>query len=127
MERPVSRNDYGARGAAVLGLGREYDVVCGQDVLFLVPLFLASGHITETAIRPADEIRLEGTAAHCVGLHRRDVPSGVFLSTDEVADETDMASTTTTKRLNLYEWFKTITFYEILVGMMATLSHLLNY
>ena len=38
-----------------------------------------------------------------------------------------MASTATTKRANLYEWFKTITFYEILVGMKATLSHLLHY
>jgi NADH-quinone oxidoreductase subunit I len=38
-----------------------------------------------------------------------------------------MASTTPSKRLSLSEWLKTITFYEILVGMKATLSHLLNY
>jgi hypothetical protein len=36
-------------------------------------------------------------------------------------------STPSIKRLSLSEWFKTITFYEILVGMKATLSHLLNY
>ncbi|MBH0209717.1 MAG: NADH-quinone oxidoreductase subunit NuoI, partial [Nitrospira sp.] len=30
-------------------------------------------------------------------------------------------------RLSLREWLKTITFYEIAVGMKATLMHLLNY
>ena len=34
---------------------------------FLFSLFLASGHVTETAIRSVNEIRLEGDAAHCVG------------------------------------------------------------
>ena len=38
-----------------------------------------------------------------------------------------MADTAATKRLSLIEWFKTITFYEILVGMKATLSHLIHY
>ena len=30
-------------------------------------------------------------------------------------------------RLSLREWLKTITFYEIFVGMKATLMHLLQY
>ena len=31
------------------------------------------------------------------------------------------------QRKRLRAWFKTITFYEILLGMKATLGHLLNY
>jgi len=29
--------------------------------------------------------------------------------------------------MNLKEWIKTLTFYEILLGMKATLTHLLHY
>ncbi len=29
--------------------------------------------------------------------------------------------------MNLKEWIKTLTFYELLLGMKATMSHLLNY
>ena len=31
------------------------------------------------------------------------------------------------RKLSLGDWLKTLTFYELLVGMKATLTHLLNY
>lgn len=37
------------------------------------------------------------------------------------------AVTTDTKRKPFSEWLKTLTFYELLVGMKATLTHLLKY
>ena len=38
------------------------------------------------------------------------------------------AITTVSKRkFSLGDWLKTLTFYELLVGMKATLTHLLNY
>jgi NADH-quinone oxidoreductase subunit I len=38
-----------------------------------------------------------------------------------------MAHPTATKRTSLLDWLKTVTFYEILVGMRATMSHLIHY
>ncbi len=38
-----------------------------------------------------------------------------------------MAQAFTSRRRSFTGWLKTITFYEILVGMKATLSHLLHY
>ena len=39
----------------------------------------------------------------------------------------DAISIAPKQKLSFGEWLKTLTFYELLVGMKATLKHLLNY
>src|SRR3989441_10508064 len=107
VPRPVPRHP--APSQSRLDLGSR--LVHGEGVRLLVPVLLAPRHAAAPAVRPTHALRVEGDAALGAGKHRhhRDrcvLPEGLR----------------STNRMAVAQWVKTLTFYEILVGMKATIT-----